>query len=199
MITFNAEKHEYRLDGQPIPSVTRTLKEAGVAEFNCPNADVLDRALKFGRAVHLTCELFDRNDLNEEILDSNLKGYLDAWRKFLKDTDFKIEAIEERVVSKRLWYAGTLDRRGILNGKRAVIDIKTGVDFGPATALQLAAYQNAWNEGKPIKEKIKTREVVQLKADGTYALAPDKFFAKSDFSVFLSALTIRNWRKRCKV
>jgi len=196
MITFNSEEHSYQLDGQPIPSVTTILKDAGLIDFSKINADILDRASKFGSAVHLACELYDKGDLNEDHLDINLLPYLDAWRKFLKDTGFKIQAIEEKVASDKYWYAGRLDRRGRLFDKVTVLDIKTGSGILPSTAIQLAAYQECVNQGLHMKDKVKEREVVQLKADGTYALAPDKFFSKNDFSVFLSALNLKNWRAR---
>lgn len=196
MIKFVSETHTYTLDGQSIPSVTKVLKEAGLIDFSKVNPDILERALNFGTAVHLACELYDTNDLNETTLDNNLRPYLDGWIKFLKDTGFKIESTEERVVSKKFWYAGTLDRRGTLS-KRAVLDIKTGVDFGPATALQLAAYENGYNEDKPFKERIKERICVLLRNDGTYKM--EVYKDKGDFSVFLSCLTLRNWRKKkCK-
>ena len=75
-----------------------------------------------------------------------------------------------------------------------VVDIKAGVDFHPASAIQLEAYKEAWNEGKPVKEKIKDRLIVLLQEDGTYKFPDDKFYQKSDFGVFLSALTLRNWK-----
>lgn len=196
MITFNKEKHQYQLDGQVIPSVTRSLQDAGLVDFSKVNADILRRALKFGTAVHLACELWDRKDLNVDKLDTNLMPYLKAWCAFLIDTGFKIEGIEETVASEKYWYAGRMDRRGLLD-RRTVVDIKTGVDFGPATRLQLAAYQLAYNEGKPTLDKIKDRACVLLRNDGTYKL--EVYRDKGDISVFLSALTLRNWRKRWKI
>jgi len=194
-LSFNPKTHKYALDGQPIPSVTKTLQEGGLVDFSKINADVLDRACKFGTAAHLACQFYDEGILNEDTLDENLVPRLDAWKKFLKDTGFVIEAIEEKVVSVKYRFAGTLDRRGLLYGcRRTVVDLKTGADFGVATGLQLAAYKGAYNEGKPRKDQIRERACVLLNGDGTYKL--QVYEDRGDFSVFLACLTLRNWRVR---
>ena len=195
-LVFNKENHTYTLDGQPIPSVTGILQEGGLVDFSKVDPEILDRACKFGIAAHLACQLFDERTLNEDILDENLVPRLAAWKKFLNDTGFVIEAIEEKVVSVKYRYAGTLDRRGLLYSRRTVIDLKTGADFGLATGPQLAAYQGAYNEGKPRKEQIRDRLCVLLNGDGRYKLEP--YEDRGDFSVFLACLSIRNWRRRNK-
>ncbi len=195
MITFNAETHEYFYEGLKIPGVTRTIKDAGLIDLSKIPADILDRAQKFGTAGHKAVELDDQDNLNMESLDPALLPYLEGWRKFKKDTMFAVLSIEEPVFSKRYRYAGTLDRRGLIKARHTIIEIKFGI-LDPTAAIQLEAYKEAWNEGKPVKEKIKDRLVVQLCQDGTYKLPPEKHYEKSDFSVFLSALTLRNWRRR---
>ena len=192
-LVFNKENHTYTLDGQPIPSVTKILQEGGLVDFSKVNPDVLDRACKFGDATHLACQFYDAGILNEVTLDENLRPRLTAWKKFLKDTGFVVEAIEEKVVSVKYRFAGRLDRRGLLS-KRTVVDLKTGADFGLATGPQLAAYQGAYNEGKSRKDQIKDRLCVLLNGDGTYKLEP--YEDEGDFSVFLACLTLRNWRIR---
>ncbi len=196
MIQFDPKLHEYSKDGLKVPGVTKVLQAAGLIDFSKVPRDILTRALKFGSAVHKATELHDKGRLDPASVDPAIEPYLNAWFKFLDDTAFIIEpdSIEQKVYSRKYRYAGTLDRIGILNNKRTIIDIKTSVDFSYATAIQLAAYQEAENEYLPIKQKVKNREIVQLKGDGTYALAPEGFFQKSDFSVFLAALTLWNWR-----
>lgn len=189
MITFNAENHTYLLDGIPIPSVTTILKEVGLIDFSKVPQRILEASQLFGTAVHKACELYDVKNLDEDILDPHLKPYLKGWKKFLKDTAFVITAVEEKVASKKYWYAGRLDRRGYLD-KHTVLDIKTGVDHGVATPIQLIGYENAYNENH--KDKIKQRISVLLNDKGTYKLEP--YTNKGDFSVFVAALTVRNWR-----
>lgn len=194
MLEFRPDTHEYLKGGIPVPGVTKILGAANLIDMSMVPRDILERAWAFGSAVHRATELDDQNNLDESVLDLALKPYLEAWRKFTRETSFKILAIEERVYSKKYGYAGTLDRRGMLGGKHTLVDIKTGADEGAATPIQLAAYERAWNEGKKTQEKIKERLVVRLKGDGTYVLPGNGYFKKSDFSVFLSALTLYSWR-----
>ena len=194
MITFDAKTHTYHIDNIKVKSVTQVLQEERFIDFSKVPRDILQRALAFGTAGHKVTELYDLDDLLEGSLDPALRPYLDAWIKFKKDTKLIIEGIEEKVGSKKYYFAGRLDRRAIVKeAKRTVIDIKLG-EITRASALQTAAYQEAFNEGRKLKEKIKDRLVVQLKGDGNYYLPPKDFYKKSDFGVFLSALNCINFR-----
>ena len=114
MITFNAETHEYFYEGLKVPGVTKVLKNAGLIDFSMVPASILERAFKFGTAVHLATELDDRNNLDMATLDAPLLPYVNAWRKFKKDVGCKVLSIEERVYSGKYRYCGTLDRRILL-------------------------------------------------------------------------------------
>ena len=155
---------------------------------------VQNRALKFGTATHTATELWDKGILDLKSLSKPLIPYLEGWKKFKKDMAFEIEAVEERVYSDKYHYRGTLDRRGIIAGKRCVVDIKTSVDFHAGTSLQLAAYQGAYNEGKALKDQIKDRYAVILNDEGTYKIM--KYIDASDYSVFLCALSLTNWKEK---
>ena len=198
MLQLRAQTHEYLKDGIPVPGVSQILREAGLVDLSHVPEDTLKRAQRFGSAGHRATELFDLKNLKEETLDPALSPYVEGWKKFLRETGFIVEAVEEPVFSNKYWYAGRLDRRGLLYGVRTVVDIKFTASMEPVTAIQLAAYQEAYNEGKRPQDKIKNRAIVQLKANGSYALPSKDFFQKSDFSVFFAALTLRNWRLKNK-
>lgn len=192
-VSLNTETHTYSVDGVEFPGVTKILQGAGLIDLSPIRLDVLEATRRFGTACHRCCELHDLNDLNENSLDKHLRPYLNAWIQFKKDYQFKIEAIEEIVYSKRYRYAGRLDRRGIIEGKRLILDIKTSSDFGATVPIQLSAYLEAFNEGKKQEEKAKRRLAVLLNGDGKYKV--EEYKNKSDFNVFISALTIVNWKK----
>lgn len=192
MIVFDEAKHLYTDNGLDVPSVTKVLQDAGMIDFSNVPAHILEASSKFGTAVHKACELFDNDDLDESSLDVHIKPYLDAWFKFKKDTCFMVEAVEEIIYSKKFRFAGKLDRRGILE-KRAVVDLKTGSTLLPSTAIQTGAYEGGYNEDKKRDEQIKRRFSVLLKPDGNYKI--QEYKNKTDFSVFLSALTIYNWKR----
>ena len=50
MLTFDAEKHEYRWNGQLVPGVTSILEP--LTDFSFVPPDVLRAAQDFGTAVH---------------------------------------------------------------------------------------------------------------------------------------------------
>lgn len=186
-------------NGLRVPSVTQILRDSGLVDLSKVPKDVLRRARKFGTHLHKALELHDKGSLDMSSLDKNLVPCLNAYFKWLDETGAIIEpdSIEKKVYSEKYQYAGRLDRIYIINGKRSVVEFKSGGIYSTA-ALQLAAYQFAENEGLRGNMKVKDRQVIRLKEDGDYELAPPGFFKKSDFSVFLAALTLVNWRKEHK-
>lgn len=75
--------------------------------------------------------------------------YLDAFREFLKEYEPTFLAAEATVYHRSHAYAGTLDAVVEIDGRRHVLDVKTGTGVYPEVALQLAAYRNAEFIGGP--------------------------------------------------
>lgn len=167
-LVFDAENHLYYVDGIEIPSVTTILRP--LVDYSMVPDFMLDYAADRGTQAHLACELFDRNDLDESDLDERLIPYLGAWKKFRTDSGFVIEANEQRLWNPRHKYCGTCDRVGMLNRRRVVLEIKTTSTLMPATAVQCAAYLEAFNAGKPKGEHARGCVAVHLRNDGTYRL-----------------------------
>lgn len=188
-LTFDDATHTYRFDGQVVPGVTSIL--APLTGYGSVPARVLEAAAEFGKAVHKTCELDDLGELYEAALDPALAPYLNAWRQFSADHSVEWEQIERPVYHSTLRYAGTPDRYGLVKGRFAVVDIKSTAELYPAVGPQLAAYANALC--LPHSERI----AVQLKADGTYVAKT--YGDPTDFAVFASLLTLRNWCKRYSI
>lgn len=188
-LTFDDRTHTYSLRGLVIPSVTQVM--GGVNQFLGLDEEMLRTAQERGTAVHQATVLWDRGEPFTARAD--LDPYLNAWLKFLDDVGFEPVAIEQVVHHPRHRYAGTLDRVGAIAGVMSVLEIKTSAILNPITALQLAAYKEAYNAGRP-PERAKGRYAVQLRKDGTYRLHEYKDAA--DLSVFLACLLIHNWRLR---
>lgn len=190
MLKFDEATHTYRFDGVRVFSVTQILEQlvdySGVPQYR------LDIAANRGTMVHKATELYDIGVLDEDSVSDEIRGYVEAWKKFLNETQFESELIEQRLFHKKLRYAGTADRIGILSGKRTVIDIKTTASLMPWVGPQTAAYFEAFNHGRPADQKAKTRHAVQLRRDGTYRLEP--YRSHQDFPVFTACLSIHNWK-----
>lgn len=178
-LTFDPEKHEYRLDGEVIPSVTELLKPITDDGFKDINPGVLQAASLRGTEVHSACESIDY-ELDPEDISPDIVPYLDAYCAFLRDYKPTWYGIEDMVhgAYTSTWgsigYAGTVDRWGLINGEYSVLDIKTvqspGIRQKVATAVQTYAYARAlWYCGKS-KILHAKRYALYLKKDGTYSL-----------------------------
>lgn len=190
-IEFEKERHLYKIDGKPVPSVSRIIMSAGLADFGNVEKSVLERAGNFGTAVHRACELNDQDNLDHDSLSEHLVPYLIAWQNFISDTGFVSMESEKPIASKKWGFAGTPDRVGILKKLLAIVDIKTNAVMRPECALQTAGYKIGYEE--MTGQKIKKRLAVHLKPDGKYSLHiyPNPI----DEAVFLSAVNIYRWKQ----
>ena len=184
MITFDESRHEYRLHGKVVPSVTQILRDAGVIDATWFTQDAAERGTRVHHAIHRSDMGIDCGSITDEVLP-----YLCAWREFVEVAGVKIMASEKRVWSSRLRYAGTLDKYAKVGAKSIVIDIKTGPVM-PWCALQTAAYMYASLE---MHCKCDGRMGVHLGADGKYSVHSYGDF-RSDFAQFTTALL--QWRKQ---
>lgn len=194
-LEFNQDKHEYKLDGVVVPSVTSVIKF--LDDYSGVPQDVMQYTSVRGRAVHLATALDDQDNLDYATVDDVVFPYLDAWRSFRRDTGFKPTHIERFVYSTKYKYAGTLDRIGTIGTTRSstvkcLIDIKTCAVVMPSAGPQTAAYLTAANECLDVSSKTMLRYVVQLRNDGSYVLHRKP--SALDSGIFFSALRLHNWR-----
>lgn len=187
-IVFNEARHEYRVGGHIVPSVTQILSI--LQDFGSVPADVLARAAEFGTHVHQAIDLHNKGVLDEGALDPALAPYLAAWRSFLRDSGAEVLASEVRVYHPGHHYAGTLDTLVRLSGKVALLDIKTG-QLPRSVGPQLIAYVEAYHACEDNEHTIRRRLCLQLIAD-TYRVHP--FTNPADWSIFQSCLNV--WRFR---
>lgn len=194
-LQFDEATHRYTLDGAELPSVTKILDDV-FDEYRSIDQDTLRRAQERGTAVHKACELYDLEKLDLTTVDDSIAPYLESYIKFISDSKFEHHAVEQKVVSRKYGYAGTLDRLGVLgkSKRRCQIDLKSAVSVSRSVGPQTAAYEQAAREENWIEPKeIMDRYALQLRADGGYRLLPSK--SPADFSVFLSALTIYKFKR----
>lgn len=194
MLHFDEAEHRYAVNGVPVPGVTSVL--SWLSGYDKVPGGYLEAAAFRGTWVHRATELIDEDDLDWSTVPAEYEGYCTAWQRFRDETGFVPDLIEERVFSKRHWYAGTLDRAGRFEGIRAkacVLDIKTTAALHPVVALQTAAYQAALPTALS-RKLYRDRYTVQLRADGTYRMEQHK--SPHDLARFLAALTLYQWSKQ---
>lgn len=191
-LAFNAADHTYHFDGVRVPGVTQVLEPLQFLD-GIP-WETLKAAGDLGQHVHQATDLFDRGELDWNTLDTNLVPYVSAWAKLLEETGAVVISSEQRVYHSKLKYAGMLDGRVLMPGQSlpCVLDRKTSAIVHATVGPQTAAYREAAHAmGLPVSS---TRYCAHLRRDGTYRLI--KLTDPADFSMFISALNIHNWRTK---
>lgn len=177
----------------PTLSESEVMKEAG---------KISGIAASRGKTVHSLTEASDTQGttINVATLPPKIRPYMEAFNKFKGDMKPKLIHNEEIVFSRTHQYAGTLDRIYEINGKRALVDIKTSKDFYRDMSLQLSAYRNAefiYTKDKKIVPfpELDDMFILLLGDDGNYAIRQ----MTDSFDVFLSALNIYKFLNPDKV
>lgn len=148
-LVFDPALHTYRLpDGRRIPGVTEILGAVGVStDFDAlaASSSRLDDAVRLkrdlGHALHADAHAFDDDDLDWSTVDVRVGPYLTAWTIFRECSGAMPLTRERRVFHPTHEYAGTFD--GIFrlpNGRRVLIDLKTGDPEDAGCRFQTAAY-----------------------------------------------------------
>jgi hypothetical protein len=201
ILTFDEATHTYHLGGAQIPNVTTILEP--LIDYSGIPWRIMEAARQRGDYVHKACELYCWGLLDEESIEPEYKPYIEAFKKFMAETKFEPEFIEQRVFHSKLRYAGTLDLGGILpplgrvrTPRRALIDIKTTFKLMASVGPQTAAYLEAWNSTAPKDQRFEVRYGLHLQKTGQYKLLP--FKEPSDMNIFLSCLNINNFMRKHK-
>lgn len=143
--TFDAAKHEYRLAGDVLPSVTK------ICSFGKPPYECDPWYGQRGIAVHTAIQFYEEGALDWKALDDRIKPFITKYLRFRHATGFRPVHIEQPVVSFAHRYAGRIDLIGTFPDSKdlCIVDAKSG---GCGTiAQQNAAYGQAANEcGLPI-------------------------------------------------
>lgn len=166
MIEFNAEKHEYRVDGKKVPSVTEILSLLSYDTFAQIDKATLEYASKRGTAIHEATEAIDMGC--EAEIDGETEPYIRAYLDFIQDYKPSWYGIEDVVANEQLGYAGTIDRHGKMGNTDVILDIKTigspsRLDY-TKVCLQTYLYSLCLDYENP------RLFALFLKKDGTYRL-----------------------------
>jgi hypothetical protein len=118
---------------------------------------------------------------------------VNTFRTWRDEAQFQPIASEKLVFSREHGYAGTSDLIGMVNGKLAVFDIKTGRGIYPEYKLQLAAYAVAWGEMTGQLPEI----CANLHVRGDFTITEANTFTAAElfplFQTFLAAKRLFEW------
>src|SRR5208282_474239 len=125
-------------------------------------------AADVGTAVHKWLELYFHG-LNPELPPEDpYLSCVQAALAWIKQHNVQILENERPVYSLTYEVSGRLDGIGLVDGKKSLIDYKTGNGVYPEAWLQTAAYQSFYEEETP-KSEIEQRVIIRLgKEDGKF-------------------------------
>ena len=191
-LTFDAAKHEYRLSGEKIPSVTQILKIlTGDVYANIPERN-LQIAAERGSAIHEAFEIWALYGIDD--VDSQYRPYMDAFLTWWKENKPEECSAETMLYHPVLRYAGTADLICKINGKTTLIDYKTTAKAFPKIyALQLEAYAQALRaHGIEVEDKIILHVMKNGKLEALHFPARDP----DAWSVFGALLKVDAYRQQ---
>lgn len=188
--------HIYTLNGRTVPSVTQILASVGVAtDFEAIGSrsphwrDAIDLKRQIGSVCHADCHAWDDGDLDLAEVDPLVRPYVDAWIEFRRNLQFVPDTRERIVFHPALWYCGTLDAIGTIgNGRRILIDVKTGNPDNAGAQFQTAAYNAAYYCQHP-DQTIHERWSVELCPESAIPYRVHPYADWNDFSKFSAFVT----------
>lgn len=186
-LTFDPERHLYRLDGAVLPSVTQLMKPLSAAKYDGIDESIMDKAAKRGTAVHEAIEFYNACGVME--IAPEFSGYTDAYLQWFDRFKPNIFGSEIMTYHKILHYAGTVDVLAEFCGKTWLIDLKTtAVINDMLTSVQLEAYAQALGtHGIEVDHKA----ILHLRRDGEWKF---KTYRKRDteaWKVFTALVTVQ--------
>ena len=192
-LLFNEANHVYTLKSQNIilPSVTQIMEPLTSSVYKDIPSNIVFKKADVGSDVHHATELLDR--YNVEDIKEDLKGYLEAYKRFKKDYQPQMIFIELMHYHTRLYYAGTIDRLALIDNKFVLFDIKTTEPIHlPLVAVQTSAYEHIFTNEKI---QVDERAALLLRRDGTYEFyrnLPDQW------GIFESLLKVHYYKQKMK-
>ena len=168
------------------------LKQAKTAHTRKAN-----KAADIGSAAHSWCEQYINAKIKgekEPERDEALVLMTDNFVKWTEENKVKFISAEQRVFSRRYWYAGTYDFDCEIDGKIYLGDLKTSSGIYPEMFFQTAAYQNAVQEmNEPNAVPIQGNIIVNCRKDGKFDCQMTEDY-EQNLKAFMGALAIyRRW------
>lgn len=187
VLVFDRERHEYRVGGRRLPSVTEVIRAV------LPGWEDEQWYLDRGSAVHAACQFVDEGRVAWDDLDGRIRNQVVAWCQFRQDFPAATIQVELPLYDPTHWFAGKLDR--VLWNRRTgytVVDIKSS--YAPQAVVQVAAYRRLWERWASFT--VRTGCVVELRDDASYkAHWIERPALERADRVFLGALSVHGFHR----
>ena len=158
---------------------------------------VRDEAGDVGRFLHKYAEYVLQGERPPLPTNEQERQGVKSFEDWLGQNDVEPIALERRVVSEKHFYAGTTDFFGLVNGRRSILDFKSGKYIYDEAWFQAEAYALALEEEGATEAPIEEKHIIRLgKETGEFEAAKRKI-SEIDRAPFLALLSydkaIRAW------
>lgn len=170
-LIFIASKHKYiTADKKKLPSVSEIIEPLSKLVYGSIDAEVLAIAAMRGSQIHELTVKLDTEKMVEAPYD--LSNYLLAYATFLREHTVQwFKRYTEEPMRYFDDYAGTIDRFGLVDDKRTLVDIKTSSKITNKNMVVYEAQLNLYRRMlEAHEEKVEQMFILHLKKDGGYTL-----------------------------
>lgn len=187
-LIFYEKNHIYMLGGERIPCVSDLCRFLHKEIYKDAPLWQMEAAADRGTAVHRATELLDKTGTAE--ISGDYAPYLESYAAFRREHNVQWELIEHADYHPLYRYAGTIDRYGMVDGFKTLLDIKTTYTvYKPLCSASLNLYRLMLEVRQKCVERLL---ILHLKKDGTYKLIEFAF----DDAVPMALLTLHNVLKK---
>lgn len=167
-IQFFDKGHIYMLEGERLPCVSDLCRFLHREIYKDAPVWQMEAAADRGTKVHAATEVLDKTGRAE--IDGEYLPYLQAYANFRKEHEVTWELIEYPDYHPSHRYAGTIDRYGLVDGFRTLVDLKTTYTVHkPLCGASLNLYRMILEAREREVERLM---ILHLKKDGRYRLVP---------------------------
>jgi len=189
-VRFEEDGHKYFLGDTEYISVTTVIEEFGLSSVAGIPEHILERAGRFGSAVHKLTRLYDEGNLMK--YDNQLQPWLNSWVEFRSEyTDLDNIILDIKTGVKQPSHA-------IQTGAYSILSEENATKGNDLNLMERPLVSKIWRfAGTPDRVyssngKIKHRWCIYLGED-KYKIVKHK--EKSDISLFKSMMQLYSWKK----
>jgi len=167
----------------------------------------LSKAADIGTMIHKWLEeyvsaVINKTKIPKKPVNKEMQNAIDAFLKWIKDSNVEFISSEQKIYSRKYHYAGTFDLEALVNGKRTIIDFKTSKAIYPEMLLQTSAYLKAKQEetGKEYDGGVIILRLSKEDKDKrieSFEVVKDTN-VENHFKCFLACLDIYTWKMDIK-
>ena len=164
---------------------TEIIRLAGLMDETWFTEFARDRGIALHRAIELDCH----GELDEATIDPSITARFAEWRRFRAEKHFEVLRVENHVEHPNLFYVGRYDLLGMMDARKAIVDIKPR--HAPWHAIQTALYVDAISSVDPKGDPIAR---FSLTLEPPYRLIEHTL--RTDFRDARAAYMVAHWRVR---